>query len=55
LNNLERLAKEGDSPVGENDFILLDISLEYHWERKPNGKLAGLSAKAKYSTSPIVN
>ena len=27
---LEREAKEGKSPVFENHFVLLDISLEYH-------------------------
>ena len=43
-----RVTKEGDSPVGENNFMLLEVFPEYHWERKPGGKQAGLPAKAKY-------
>ena len=27
--SLERVAKEGDSPVGENNFTLLIVFLEY--------------------------
>ena len=45
---MERRAIEGDSPVDESNFTLLAIFLEYHWEREPSGKQAGLSAKAKY-------
>ena len=52
---LERTAIEGNSPVFENLFALLTIFLEYLEERKPHGKQAGLSAKAKYSISPIAN
>ena len=52
---MERDTIEGNSPVLENSFTLLDIFLEYHRKRKPGGKQARLLAKAKYSTSPIVN
>jgi hypothetical protein len=52
---LERTAKEGNSPVFENPFMLLAIFLEYLGERMPRGKLPGLSGKAKYFASPIVN
>ena len=45
---LERATKEGNSPVNENDFMLLDILLEYLEKWKSWGKQAGLSAKAKY-------
>jgi len=47
--SLERATKEGESPVGENNLTLLGIYPEYHRERKPCGKQAGLPAKAKYS------
>ena len=53
--SLERAAIEGNSPVFKNLFELLAIFLEYLEERKPHGKQAGLSAKAKYSTFPIAN
>ena len=53
--SLERAAIEGKSPVLENLFVLLTILLEYLEERKPWEKQAELSAKAKYSISPIVN
>ena len=46
--SLERAAKEGDSPVNENNVTLLIVLLEYHRERKPCGNPAVLSAKAKY-------
>jgi hypothetical protein len=45
---LERATTEGESPVNENDFTLLGIFPEYRQKRKLGGKLAGLSAKAKY-------
>ncbi len=54
-NTLERDTIEGNSPVLENFFTLLDIYLEYHRGRKPGGKQAGLPAKAKYLISPIVH
>ncbi len=52
---LERTTIEGKSPVDKNNFMLLAIFLEYLGKRKPRGNLAGLSAKAKYLISPIVN
>jgi hypothetical protein len=39
---LERATIEGNSPVDENDFMLLDIFLKYHGKRQSCGKLAGL-------------
>lgn len=45
---LESAAKEGESPVGKNDFMLLGIFPEYHRNRKPGGNSAELTAKAKY-------
>ena len=52
---LERAAKEGESPVSENLFALLVTYLEYFEAISPRRKQAVLSAKAKYSISPIVN
>ena len=37
---LEREAKEGESPVFENPFMLLAIFLKYLGERKPRGNQA---------------
>ena len=48
-------AREGNSPVSENNFILFVAILKYGEERTPCRNLARLFAKAKYSTSPIVN
>ena len=55
MNLLESGAKEGNSPVSENVFILLVIILEYFEERMPRGKLPVLTGKAKYSSRSIVN
>ena len=54
-STLERDAREGNSPVFENPFVLLAILLEYLGERKPRGNLPGLPGKAKYLILPIVN
>ena len=40
--SLERVTIEGNSPVGENSFTLLDIFLEYLEKRKPRGNQAEL-------------
>ncbi len=40
---LERATIEGNSPVSENDFMLLDIFLEYLGKRKSCGKQVGLT------------
>ena len=42
------MTTEGDSPVGENEFTLFEISPEYRWKRETGGNPAELSAKAKY-------
>jgi hypothetical protein len=52
---LERAAIEGNSPVFESFFMLFVVFLEYLEKRKPREKQAVLSAKAKYSISPIAN
>jgi len=38
-------AKEGDSPVSENNFILFIVILKYDGERKPRRKPAGLDCQ----------
>ena len=45
---LERAAKEGDSPVGENQRSSWLLFPEYLEERAPRGNLPVLSGKAKY-------
>jgi len=52
---LERNAKEGNSPVFENPFVLLAVLLKYLGKRKSRGNHPGLPGKAKYFISPIVN
>ena len=47
-NFLERNTIEGDSPVSENPFVLLVISLKYLRKWKPWGKHPWLCGKAKY-------
>jgi len=55
-SSLERGAIEGNSPVLENHFVLLVISLEY-FEAKTTLKEAGLTIRPRLNTtiSPIVN
>jgi len=52
---LESITIEGNSPVGENDFVLLAINLSTFGKESPKGSRQNYSAKAKYSTTPIVN
>ena len=52
---LERPAKEGNSPVCENFFVLFLVSLEYLDKRMRRGNLPVRAGKAKYFSSPIVN
>ena len=40
--SLGRATIEGNSPVDENNFMLLDTLLEYLGKRRPRGKPAGL-------------
>jgi len=53
--SLERPAIEGNSPVGEISKTSWLLFLSTVRPRRPCGKQAGLPAKAKYSTSPIVH
>ncbi len=48
MNGLERPAKEGDSPVGENADLSSGI-LSTAGHVKPRGNPPGPSGKAKYS------
>ena len=41
----KRDAKEGNSPVSENNFILFIIILKYDGERKPRRNPAGLDCQ----------
>ena len=52
---LERQAKEGNSPVHENYFLLSKYILKYLEERMPRGNQGVLAPKAKYTSRPIVN
>jgi len=38
-------AKEGDSPVSENNFILFIVILKYGGERRPRRNPAGLDCQ----------
>ena len=54
MNDLERSARDGDSPVDENLADSLDRFLSTTGHVKSRGKLRGPSRKAKYCLRPIV-
>ena len=51
---LERIAKDGNSPVRENHHILLYLYLSTSGKENPEGSRQDYTAKAKYLISPIV-
>jgi hypothetical protein len=46
---LESVAKEGDSPVGENLYVVLSVKKSRAGHEKSCLKMGGPSSKAKYS------
>ena len=52
---LERTARDGNSPVGENRYKFLYLYLSTSGKDNPEGSRQDYTAKAKYLISPIVN